>query len=227
MLSNKITLKLILFTLLIHVPLFCDYATLSDWKDKSVEEMSLGEYLRHHTTKLPVKHFLSGGSNQPQFFYELLESHPEVKTIAQSGFLAGHSSELFLSSREDVQVVSFDEMKSKCTYVGNDYINLHFPERHQLIEGELSLTVPDYYKENPGFTFDLIFIDGGSSYEQVLADLKNFKNLAHKDTLIVINDLNHTPVKNAWEKSVEDGLITKGEVYKSKSKKWVLCNYNF
>ena len=45
---------------------------------------------------------------QASFFHALLLARPEVRSIMEIGFNAGHSSHAFLAARPDTTVVSFD-----------------------------------------------------------------------------------------------------------------------
>jgi hypothetical protein len=44
------------------------------------------------------------------FFEKLLEDHPEIRTVAEVGFNAGHSAVTFLLARPYTVVVSFDSL---------------------------------------------------------------------------------------------------------------------
>ena len=51
------------------------------------------------------------------------------------------------------------------------------------------MTVPEFKASNPGLCFDLVFIDGGHSYECARADLLNMRELSSKDTAVIVDDL--------------------------------------
>ena len=57
-----------------------------------------------------------------------------------------------------------------------------------MIIGDSTITIPEYYINNSSKTFDLIFIDGGHTYEVALADLLNCKKLSHKNTIVIMDD---------------------------------------
>ena len=120
--------------------------------------------------------------------YQYLIRDSSIKTAMEIGFNAGHSARNFLLANPSLKLVSFDIGKFSGTFVGKKYIDEQFPGRHTLIIGDSTKSVPQYVKDNPGVTFDYIFIDGGHDYETVNADLNNCWHLAHKNTLVVLDD---------------------------------------
>ncbi len=146
-------------------------------------------------------------------------SRPEVKTILEIGFNAGHSALTFLTCNPEATVVSFDLGWHDYTPYGKAYIDVNFPGRHKLILGDSRTTVIEYVRNNIGKQFDLIFVDGGHEYDTALADTLNVRHLAHKDTYILIDDVladlngpdwTHGPTR-VWLQSVESKFINKLE----------------
>lgn len=139
---------------------------------------------------------------------------PEVKSIFEIGFNAGHSSELFLESNTDCVVLSFDYGAHTTVTVGKRFIEERYPRRHMLILGDSTQTIPRYTGVEK---YDLIFIDGGHSLEVATADLANCRRFAHADTVVIMDDTNYTEgwervwtsgPTTAWKNGVRDGLIT-------------------
>ncbi len=145
-----------------------------------------------------------------------LASLPEVSRIMEIGFNAGHSAEVFLQANPRAIVTSFDIGFHKYIQVGKEYIDNTYPDRHTLILGDSSLTIPRFIKENPGDKFDLIFIDGGHQYIESKTDLVNCSYLSHIGTIVVMDDTAYTsglqtswsvgPTK-AWVEGMENGYI--------------------
>ncbi len=171
------------------------------------------------------------------FFNDFLQNHLEVKKILEIGFNAGHSSELFLSNRQDTKVLSFDIMDHDYGYVGKDYIDFSFQNRHQLIIGDSQDTVPHFSKNNPNEHFDLIFIDGGHEESCAAADILNCRMLARKDTWVIIDDIDSIEdgkmiewsvgPTNAWNQAIEKGIIKEIDRKHFGLRGWAIGKYVF
>jgi len=118
------------------------------------------------------------------------------------GFNAGHSAEIFLNSRGDLTLTSFDLGIHKYVSVAKEYIDATYPSRHALILGDSTKSVPVYSQIKKDIKFDLIFIDGGHEYETAKADLENCFHLAHKDTIVILDD---TIFTKGWENATTEG----------------------
>ncbi|MGH9091495.1 MAG: class I SAM-dependent methyltransferase [Acidimicrobiales bacterium] len=149
---------------------------------------------------------------QARFVRQLVLRYPWVTDVVEIGFNAGHSSYLFLSSRPDVRVVSFD--LGDHDYVGpaKELIDRRFPGRHELVLGDSRQTVPAYAGDHPDRRFDLAFIDGGHDYEVARADIANCRALATPRTIVLMDDLQpgrafgEGPVR-AWSEAVASGAV--------------------
>ena len=138
-----------------------------------------------------------------------------VKNIMEIGFNAGHSSELFLKTNPDVKVTSFDICGYNCVRVGKAFIDEMFPNRHTLIKGNSLETVPQHEPEE-NVKYDIIFIDGGHHYPIAKGDLINCRRLAHKDTIVILDDTvkdeklichwNKGP-NQAWSEAIEWNVV--------------------
>tara|TARA_B100000482_G_scaffold189610_1_gene171314 strand:- start:265 stop:921 length:657 start_codon:yes stop_codon:yes gene_type:complete len=142
--------------------------------------------------------------------------NPLVENVMEIGFNGGHSSELFLETNSNINVISFDICGYNCVRVGKNFIDKKFPGRHTLIKGNSLESVPKYASDHD-IKFDVIFIDGGHAYDIVKGDIMNCKRLAHKDTLVILDDTvkdtsmvrhwNNGPNK-AWEEAKSWNLIS-------------------
>lgn len=163
-----------------------------------------------------LKHTIEGyttDEQRVQIASLIREYIPEVKRIMEIGFNAGHSADAFLKYNEDVKLVSFDIGTHNYVRNGKEYIDEHYPERHTLIIGDSTRTVPQYESSEK---FDIIFIDGGHDYPVAKADIDNCARLAHEKTLVIVDDIvsrsdwvqwyNRGP-NRAWKEAIESGLI--------------------
>ena len=149
-------------------------------------------------------HEFEGYSQQvPQQVADLihLTSQPNVK-IMEIGFNAGHSAEVFLKNNPSATLLSFDLGVHKYIGEAKRYIDFMYPNRHKLIIGDSTQMVPHFTKNNEGAKFDIIFIDGGHQYEIAKQDLDNCFKLAHKDTIVILDD---TIFTRGWEQEYTIG----------------------
>ena len=150
---------------------------------------------------MSISHFLNakGYSNfeghcqcMPKQVSELISLTAEATTIMEIGFNAGHSAEVMMQNNSAAKLTSFDLGCHDYVATAKEYIDATFPGRHELILGDSVTTIPNY----PDSLFDVIFIDGGHAYEVATADLHNCSRLAHKDTIVIMDD---TIFTSGWE----------------------------
>jgi predicted O-methyltransferase YrrM len=116
-----------------------------------------------------------------------LTNKPHIN-IMEIGFNAGHSAEIFLQNNKNSTLTSFDLGIHNYVSTAKEYIDATYPNRHTLILGDSNQTVPIYLANNKDAKFDFIFIDGGHDYEIAKADIENCFHLAHKDTIVAMDD---------------------------------------
>ena len=145
---------------------------------------SLNEYFKNNNI-IPTEGYSQQVPGQIAFLKRMVSS-PSIKRVMEIGFNGGHSAELFLSSNPNVELVSFDIGHHDYLKHGKEFIDNKFPNRHTLIIGNSLQSVPEY--SNTEKPFDVIFIDGGHDYPIAYGDILNCKNLAHTDTIVIMDD---------------------------------------
>lgn len=139
-------------------------------------------------------HEFEGYSQQnPQQVYDLINitNKPHIN-VMEIGFNAGHSAEVFLLNNSNSTLTSFDIGIHDYVAPAKEYIDAHYQNRHTLILGDSTITIPEYINENQNTKFDIIFVDGGHDYDTAKADMENCFHLAHKDTIIILDDTMYT-----------------------------------
>jgi hypothetical protein len=148
--------------------------------------------------------------SQARFVERLMQRRTGITEVAEIGFNAGHSTYLFLASRPNVRVVSFDLGEHDYVDFMKELIDTLFPGRHELVKGDSRQTLPAYADAHPERRFDLVFVDGGHDYEVAVADLANGARLGDRP-LVMMDDMVPTswgvgPVR-AWSEAVERGEV--------------------
>jgi len=152
---------------------------------------------------------------QMEVFRTFLRETYKPSTVLEIGFNAGHSAEVILHYSDRTSLLSFDLGDHDYVTCGKKYIDMTFPNRHELILGDSRKTVPEFIRANPHKKYDMIFIDGGHEFETAYADLINCREAAHRDTIVIMDDTMYLEdgrpadvgPTNAWLKGIADGLI--------------------
>jgi predicted O-methyltransferase YrrM len=160
-----------------------------------------------------------------------------LKNVLEVGFLAGHSAELFLKLNDQVKVTSIDEGVLQSVKVGKEYIDVTYPERHTLIKGNSNIILKDDVMTVSEVKYDIILIDGSFKYEIVKQDIILSKQLAHENTIVIINNVlkNKKWIKywtqevcNAIDDLKADGFIDNlHNIDIDVGRGSLMCKYNF
>lgn len=159
--------------------------------------MTLNNYLKEKNCNIIEGY--SRSCYKETIILQVLASDSKIKNILEIGFNAGHSADTFLTYNSNCNLVSFDIGEHSYVKIAKEYIDRTYPARHTLILGDSTKTIPKYETD---IKFDLIFIDGGHSYEVARADLMNCKRFSHKDTIVIIDD---TVYRDDWKMNWTEG----------------------
>jgi predicted O-methyltransferase YrrM len=157
--------------------------------------------------------------------------HANAGLVGETGFSTGFSSRAFLQAHPDARVVSFDLCENRWTGIAKELIDKQFPGRHTLIRGDSRDAVPKFRANNPELRFDLVFIDGGHSYEVAKADLLNMRELSSENTAVIMDDLvprfayGVGPTR-ASNDAIAEGILRQDKVFKDgRMRSWDLGQY--
>ncbi|ARF10690.1 methyltransferase [Hokovirus HKV1] len=177
-----------------------------------------------------------GGSSTPEHlnFHNKIMKKYNPRIIVEIGFNTGLSATNFLEFNPNNLVISFDLLMHHYTNYSKMYLDHKFPGRHILMAGDSTVNVPAFIKLFKHFKADLIFIDGSHSLEGAYKDIINCYNLAHDDTIMILdNTVPHrgvgVEVYDALLRAVQDdGIVNFLEHYETGDFKdgFAICKYN-
>lgn len=164
-------------------------------------------------------------NNMCMYFWRIAHSN-SVNHICEVGFGNGFSSTLFLTAG-NATMISFDlfpdegvvhvrgkhDMQSfmqfmpKSQGAARKLINHLFPGRFTAYAGSSEFSIPAFVQNNPGYKCDLIYIDGCHEKDPTLNDIRNFRALAHNETIVLFDDLENTAVNAAIQAAVREKLV--------------------
>ena len=122
------------------------------------------------------------------FIEEFLKEHTEVKNILETGFHVGLSSAVMMDVRSDIFITSFDIFWFDYTARAKLLLDIHYPGRNILMAGNSITSIPTYFKLNPNYSPDFIFIDGGHEHPIPFLDMYILFKNCKENTYIMIDD---------------------------------------
>ena len=154
-------------------------------------------------TKKKIRFEGSCDVEELSYFKNLIKNN-DIKNVLEIGFNYGVSTDNFFKSDNKLKVLSFDLGRHGYEIYGKEYIDLHYPDKHELIIGDSQVTIPDYISDKK---YDLIFIDGGHSYKCCKNDFNNIIRFCNTETIIVIDDTCGTKPYSKGPRKVVDELL--------------------
>ncbi|HEY2810206.1 MAG TPA: class I SAM-dependent methyltransferase [Rhabdochlamydiaceae bacterium] len=196
-------------------------ATLDDY---------LHSYGWHLTPKGPIDGYMT--DVQKSEFQKQLKLYPQIRSILEIGFNAGHSAENFFRSCPNLSCfLSFDIQTHPYFSSSKEYFERRYGNRCHFIKGDSNQTVPEYVRNHPGEIFDLIYIDGNHAYWYCIRDIIHCKALASPHTILWVDDYANS-IQLAVQKCVSNNLIKIDGVYESSDsswgkRRWIQAHYLF
>lgn len=125
---------------------------------------------------------------------------------------------------------SFDICEHDYVDASSNYFKRMYKGIFEFVKGSSLDTVPEYATQNPHERFDLIYVDGNHLYKYAYLDVLNFKAMAHKNTILMVDDVAHDPIKHALNDLQTQGHIKIEGVYHSEDSQgggrdWMLARY--
>ena len=168
----------------------------------------------------------SGTLREQSLMLHFLAQGPGVKTICETGFNVGYSSFTYLAANPDVVIHSFDLGKHPGTKPMAKYLQSIYGNRLNLHYGDSTKVIPAFYKANPTFKCDFIFVDGGHGGKVPWADIQAFDLMAIPGKTIMMFDdyptnwgmqTKYPEMGGAWELAKHYGMVN--EIFQ--------CNFEF
>lgn len=125
---------------------------------------------------------------EARILWNIAHNIQTVGTVCETGFNTGEGTVLWLSAKPNIQVYSFDIGKHVYAQPAAKYIAEHFPGRHNITWGDSTKTLPRFIASKPRIKCDIMFIDGGHTYEAALSDFDNFAKIAHNGSIVILDN---------------------------------------
>lgn len=136
----------------------------------------------------------------------------DANSVLEIGFNAGHSALIYLLANNYSKVLLFDLCEHEYTKKCFDYLNSIFPNRMELISGDSTKTIPNYFKNND-LTLDIAHIDGGHTMDIARADFNNVYN--HVNKIIVFDDDYLPEIEFLINNYIKFKLVKEKKLYKT------------
>lgn len=197
-------------------------------------DLSLDEYLALKGFDFRNKFVGEGYMSQDQQkqFTTQLATYKNINNVLEIGLNAGHSANNFFKQLKSLKkFVSFDLNHHAYTPVAAEYLQSQHPNMFTFIPGDSKVTIPAFAAGTHD-KFDLIYVDGDHSYEGCKKDIENCKKLAHRKTILWIDDY-FDPVteysfgvKHIVDDMVKQGVIEIINVHRAHDNRcWVEAQY--
>jgi predicted O-methyltransferase YrrM len=165
-------------------------------------------------------------SSQRQLFNLFLEERPEIRSIVEIGLNAGHSCENFFQHCPHLErFLSLDINYYPYVRVAVSYLSQKYGSAFHFIAGDSKVTLPQYANYFPQDKYDLIYVDGDHRFRGALRDILNAQKLAHKDTILLVDDYNMETVARAVRQCEQKHIIKIDKIVTAADRCWVEAHY--
>lgn len=139
--------------------------------------------------------------------------------ICEIGFNAGHSCLLMLLGRDTTPMdfTIFDIGEHAYTRPCFEYMRSQFQHvRFEFIEGDSTVTIPNWIEAKKPELYDVVHVDGGHSEHCITNDMKNADALVKMDGIVIIDDTNCEYINKCVELYLSTGKYSEIHVLKTK-----------
>lgn len=165
-------------------------------------------------------------------YYARAASQNWVRNICEVGYGVGHSTLLYLTVNRQAKLYSFDwfspELEKMVTGLAPsnsrrdgknpsiEYIvsKKNLINRFHMVRGDSNNTIPMFTKRETTLKCDLISIDGSHISPQPYFDILHFRPLAHHETLVILDDMHSSPVRNDLDRAISEKILAEIECLK-------------
>jgi predicted O-methyltransferase YrrM len=156
-----------------------------------------------------------------------LQNNPSIKLIGEIGFNVGMSCANMLNVRDDIHVYSFDIGHHPHIQKQKQIIDECFPNRHVLILGDSTKTLPMLNQLQPAIGFDFIFVDGGHEHPIPYLDMINSLSLLKPGGYMCVDDYceqwGKFGVIQAYNTLMEEKKIEHISFHRFNDRGWAYC----
>ncbi len=157
----------------------------------------------------------------------LMSENPQITMVGELGFELNFSTNVFLSENSQIKVVSFDSLNSSAARMAKRYMDMKFPGRHTLIQGNPLDSVITFCGQNNALCFDVIVIDRCRDSEKAIHDIQSMRALASVQTIIVVDNLASNGISQAWAECISRGYVKELRRYTEDHRGMAIGQYYF
>ena len=143
----------------------------------------------------------------------------QATRICEIGFNAGHSVLLMLLGRDKTPIdfTIFDIGEHVYTRPCFEYMKSKFQHvRFEFIEGDSTVTIPEWIEARTPELYDVIHVDGGHSEHCITNDMKNADRLVKMNGIVIIDDTNCDYINKCVDLYLSTGNYIELNVLKTK-----------
>mmetsp|Transcript_4801 Transcript_4801/g.17978 ORF Transcript_4801/g.17978 Transcript_4801/m.17978 type:complete len:316 (+) Transcript_4801:189-1136(+) len=118
-----------------------------------------------------------------------LNNSEDCKTVCEVGFNRGDSAILWLEACPKAKVYSFTLNSRWYTEPGKKCVEEKYADRLVYVEGDSTVTIPMFMKENPNLRCDVIHIDGCKNTDCRAKDIRNLLPSSTTSSLWLADDM--------------------------------------